>query len=212
MKLYNRTDIIEGEPEVGTRHHHNRRDHLYNFNDDRSSLSGGSSGGGYGRDLGGHDPGRPSEDMPVLSERDKKELMNLANENISMDFILEMKEAFQLFDKVSKVIYPKYNFNNNRSSLSGGSSGRGYGRDLGGHDPGRPSDDMPVLSERDKKELMNLANENISMVFILEMKEAFLLFDKLKAFLVCAKNGHKMTNSKSCFFINRSEFATLKRP
>ena len=133
MKLYNRTDIIEGEPEVGARHHHNRRDHLYNFNDDRSSLSGGSSGGGYGRDLGGHDPGRPS-------------------------------------------------------------------------------DDMPVLSERDKKELMNLANENISMVFILEMKEAFLLFDKVKAFLVCAKNGHKMTNSKSCFFINRSEFATLKRP
>ena len=71
---------------------------------------------------------------------------------------------------------------------------------------------MPVLSERDRKELMNLANENISMVFILEMKEAFLLFDKVKAFLVCAKNGHKMTNSKSCFFINRSEFATLKRP
>ena len=105
MKLHNRTDIIEGGPEVGGRHHHNRRDHMYNFNDDRSSLSGGSSGGGYGRDLGGHDPGRPSDDMPVLSERDRKELMNLANENISMDFILEMKEAFQLFDKVSKAIY-----------------------------------------------------------------------------------------------------------
>ena len=71
---------------------------MHNFNDDGSSLSGGSSGGGYGRDLGGHDPGRPSDDMPVLSERDRKELMNLANENISMDFILEMKEAFQLFD------------------------------------------------------------------------------------------------------------------
>jgi Ca2+-binding EF-hand superfamily protein len=28
--------------------------------------------------------------------------MSLANENISMDFILEMKEAFQLFDKVSE--------------------------------------------------------------------------------------------------------------
>ena len=27
--------------------------------------------------------------------------MSLANENISMDFILEMKEAFQLFDKVT---------------------------------------------------------------------------------------------------------------
>ena len=39
-------------------------------------------------------------DEPVLSERDRKELMSLANENISMDFILEMKEAFQLFDKV----------------------------------------------------------------------------------------------------------------
>lgn len=89
----------EGGLEVGARHHHNRRDHLHNFNDDGSSLSGGSSGGGYGRDLGGHDPGRPSDDMPVLSERDRKELMNLANENISMDFILEMKEAFQLFDK-----------------------------------------------------------------------------------------------------------------
>jgi len=88
------TSGVEGGPEVGVRHHHNRRDHLYNFNDDGSSLSGGSSGGGYG-----HDPGRPSDDMPVLSERDRKELMNLANENISMDFILEMKEAFQLFDK-----------------------------------------------------------------------------------------------------------------
>ena len=103
MKLHNRTDIIEGGPEVGGRHHHNRRDHMYNFNDDGSSLSGGSSGGGYGRDLGGHDPGRPSDDMPVLSERDRKELMNLANENISMDFILEMKEAFQLFDKVRQL-------------------------------------------------------------------------------------------------------------
>ena len=95
-----RTTSGEDGPEVGGRHHHNRRDHLHNFNDDGSSLSGGSSGGGYGRDLGGHDPGRPSDDIPVLSERDRKELMTLANENISMDFILEMKEAFQLFDKV----------------------------------------------------------------------------------------------------------------
>lgn len=38
-------------------------------------------------------------DDPVLTERDRKELMSLVNENISMDFILEMKEAFQLFDK-----------------------------------------------------------------------------------------------------------------
>ena len=44
-------------------------------------------------------------DEPVLSERDRKELMSLANENISMDFILEMKEAFQLFDKVRKLIH-----------------------------------------------------------------------------------------------------------
>ena len=44
-------------------------------------------------------------DEPVLSERDRKELMSLANENISMDFILEMKEAFQLFDKVRKLVH-----------------------------------------------------------------------------------------------------------
>ena len=41
-----------------------------------------------------------SRDEPVISERDKLELMNLCQENISMDFILEMREAFQLFDKV----------------------------------------------------------------------------------------------------------------
>ena len=80
---------------------HHRRDHLYNFNDDRSSMGsgsvsgGGGGGGGYGREV---DRGRTDE--PVLSERDRKEFMSLANENISMDFILEMKEAFQLFDKV----------------------------------------------------------------------------------------------------------------
>ena len=45
---------------------------------------------------GGH-----SRDEPLISERDKRELMSLAQENISMDFILEMREAFQLFDKVS---------------------------------------------------------------------------------------------------------------
>ncbi len=31
----------------------------------------------------------------------KKVLLNFYQENISMDFILEMREAFQLFDKVS---------------------------------------------------------------------------------------------------------------
>jgi len=82
--------------------HPHRRDHLYNFNDDGSSLSGCSSGGGYGGG-GQHSQergrGGVGVDEPVLSERDRKELMSLANENISMDFILEMKEAFQLFDK-----------------------------------------------------------------------------------------------------------------
>lgn len=40
------------------------------------------------------------QDEPLLTEKDHKELMNLLSQNISMDFILEMKEAFQLFDKV----------------------------------------------------------------------------------------------------------------
>ena len=48
----------------------------------------------------GYPPLVGGRDEPVLSERDRKELMSLVNENISMDFILEMKEAFQLFDKV----------------------------------------------------------------------------------------------------------------
>ena len=48
-------------------------------------------------------PPQFGRDDPVLSERDRRELMNLVNENISMDFILEMKEAFQLFDKVSVI-------------------------------------------------------------------------------------------------------------
>ena len=40
------------------------------------------------------------KDEPLLTEADQKELLGLVNQNISMDFILEMKEAFQLFDKV----------------------------------------------------------------------------------------------------------------
>ena len=41
------------------------------------------------------------EDIPLLSEIEKKELVALVKDkNISMDFILEMKEAFLLFDKV----------------------------------------------------------------------------------------------------------------
>ena len=40
-------------------------------------------------------------DVPLLSEQEKKELVALVtDQNISMDFILEMKEAFLLFDKV----------------------------------------------------------------------------------------------------------------
>ncbi|XP_059084241.1 neo-calmodulin-like [Tigriopus californicus] len=38
-------------------------------------------------------------DEPLLTEEDHKELLSLLKQNISMDFILEMKEAFQLFDK-----------------------------------------------------------------------------------------------------------------
>jgi len=41
-----------------------------------------------------------AKDEPLISERDKREFMSLTRENISMDFILEMREAFQLFDKV----------------------------------------------------------------------------------------------------------------
>ena len=74
------------------------RDRSYDFEED-SSLSGtSSSGGGHGHLPSG--AGHRDHDQPVLSERDRNELMSLANENISMDFILEMKEAFQLFDKV----------------------------------------------------------------------------------------------------------------
>jgi len=40
------------------------------------------------------------EDIPLLSENEKRELVSLVKDkNISMDFILEMKEAFLLFDK-----------------------------------------------------------------------------------------------------------------
>ena len=72
-------------------------------------MSGASSSGGGGHHFtAGNRQHRASSsgndyEQPVLSERDRKELMSLANENISMDFILEMKEAFQLFDKVWRV-------------------------------------------------------------------------------------------------------------
>ena len=68
--------------------------------DDHSSMSCGTSSSGYNNASSSQ---RGAGDEPVLTERDKKEFMSLANENISMDFILEMKEAFQLFDKVNLV-------------------------------------------------------------------------------------------------------------
>ena len=77
--------------------------------EEESSMSGASSSGGGGHHFtAGNRQHRASSsgndyEQPVLSERDRKELMSLANENISMDFILEMKEAFQLFDKVWRV-------------------------------------------------------------------------------------------------------------
>ena len=49
------------------------------------------------RDLGSN------VDVPLLSENEKRELVSLVKDkNISMDFILEMKEAFLLFDKVGR--------------------------------------------------------------------------------------------------------------
>ena len=43
-------------------------------------------------------------DEPILSEQEHHDLRNLLNKNISMDFILEMREAFQLFDKVYHMV------------------------------------------------------------------------------------------------------------
>lgn len=56
---------------------------------DEHEMRGVANGGAAGDD-----------EPPLLTEQDHKELMSLLNQNISMDFILEMKEAFQLFDKV----------------------------------------------------------------------------------------------------------------
>ena len=46
--------------------------------------------------------GQFGSEQPLLTRRDEEELIKLLKENISMDFILEMKEAFQLFDKVNE--------------------------------------------------------------------------------------------------------------
>ena len=44
-------------------------------------------------------------DVPLLSEQEKRELVSLVRDrNISMDFILEMKEAFLIFDKVLIIV------------------------------------------------------------------------------------------------------------
>ena len=52
-------------------------------------------------------------DIPLLSDHEKRELVSLVKDkNISMDFILEMKEAFLLFDKVTYLfLYIIYIFN-----------------------------------------------------------------------------------------------------
>ena len=46
----------------------------------------------------------PMHDEPILSEQEHRDLKNLLNKDISMDFILEMREAFQLFDKVCVLV------------------------------------------------------------------------------------------------------------
>ena len=52
------------------------------------------------------DTGNTNTDIPLLSEVEKRELVSLVKDkNISMDFILEMKEAFLLFDKVRKILF-----------------------------------------------------------------------------------------------------------
>jgi len=50
---------------------------------------------------------------PLLTESDHRELLSLLNQNISMDFILEMKEAFQLFDKVGHLRDSQWFYDNN---------------------------------------------------------------------------------------------------
>ena len=62
-----------------------------------------------------HEGGAGHEgDVPLLSEQEKKELVALVTDrNISMDFILEMKEAFLLFDKVLKHQENLTEFSNN---------------------------------------------------------------------------------------------------
>lgn len=62
-----------------------------------------SSTGGGGTHLENGEEDASIQDEPLLTEQDHKELMSLLNQNISMDFILEMKEAFQLFDKVGQT-------------------------------------------------------------------------------------------------------------
>ncbi len=80
--------------------------------DSESSNSAGGRGGvlygsgGYDDDSGSRAASQPpmtpdAPEEPLLTEQDHRELLSLLNQNISMDFILEMKEAFQLFDKVS---------------------------------------------------------------------------------------------------------------
>lgn len=70
-------------------------------NGSECSSNGGSGGVGRGSgDRNADDDEGTVNDEPLLTEEDRKELLSLLKQNISMDFILEMKEAFQLFDKV----------------------------------------------------------------------------------------------------------------
>ena len=55
--------------------------------------------------VGPKPPAPPDEQ--ILSEAERREVLALVQDNnISMDFILEMKEAFLLFDKVLEIFKP----------------------------------------------------------------------------------------------------------
>lgn len=86
---------VSGNDLEKRRHHHRSDQRLDSFYEE-SSMSSSSQNEHHRKSA----PGFHGGDESVLTERDRKEFMSLANENISMDFILEMKEAFQLFDKV----------------------------------------------------------------------------------------------------------------
>ena len=72
-----------------------------------------------------------------------------------------------------------------------------------GPKPPAPPDEQ-ILSEAERREVLALVQDNnISMDFILEMKEAFLLFDKVleifKPHLIAQKIGHALSLMFVCF-------------